>query len=144
MALAFFRFEAQVLTEGFLVLSSRRSFFGCFSETKQSLCPIRGKRMGLAEKGRGHFFAKDHDLDTEENGQCIGSARTGSLASRGERGFRDDDALWLRCRDSGLAVQGGLTGGVTFFFPPFPCGFGFAIAGGGELPVPAVELVLGG
>src|SRR5262249_62262846 len=42
-----------------------------------------------------------------------------------------------------LAVQGGLTSGVTVVFPPFAGGFEFAVAGGKDLLLAAFELVPG-
>jgi hypothetical protein len=41
-----------------------------------------------------------------------------------------------------LAVHSGLTGGVTFRFPPFSCSFEFAVAGGQNLLVTALQLIL--
>jgi len=46
-------------------------------------------------------------------------------------------------RGSGLAVESGLPGGVTFFFPPLAGGFEFAVAGGEDFLLPTFELVLG-
>ena len=43
-----------------------------------------------------------------------------------------------------MAVWGGLSGGVAFLFPPFAGGFEFAVAGGEDLLLPSLELVLGG
>src|SRR5262249_6699173 len=58
--------------------------------------------------------------------------------------FRDSEVLrsW-RCV-SGLAVQGGLAGGVAFGFPPFTGFFQLAVASGKDLLLTAVELILGG
>ena len=42
-----------------------------------------------------------------------------------------------------MAVQGGLTGGRAFIFPPFSCGFEFAVAGVEDLLLASVEFVLG-
>src|SRR5262249_40868644 len=64
------------------------------------------------------------------------------FAFEGLAWFLDQLDLWLRRSDCGLAVSGGLVGGLTLLFPPFPGGLQLAIALGQDRPVTPLQFGL--